>query len=45
MVIMKMTGREAYRIRVGDYRILYQIDDAVRVVAVEQIGHRREVYD
>ena len=33
-----------YRVRTGDYRILYQIQDAVLVVLVVRIGHRREIY-
>jgi mRNA interferase RelE/StbE len=33
-----------YRVRSGDYRILYQIHDAVLVVLVVRIGHRREIY-
>jgi mRNA interferase RelE/StbE len=33
-----------YRIRQGDYRILYEIREAVKVVAVIHVGHRREVY-
>ena len=37
-------GDELYRVRVGDYRIVYQIQDAVLVVLVVQIGHRREIY-
>lgn len=40
----KLTGREGWRIRVGDYRILYEIDDARSVVTVLDIGHRRDVY-
>lgn len=35
---------EALRVRVGDYRVIYKVDDIVRVVAVIRIGHRREVY-
>ena len=34
-----------YRIRQGDYRIVYDVDDAVLTVTVVAIGHRREVYD
>jgi mRNA interferase RelE/StbE len=32
------------RVRVGDYRIIYDVDDAARVVTVAVVGHRREVY-
>ncbi len=35
---------DLYRIRVGDYRIVYQLKDAALVVLVLSIGHRREVY-
>lgn len=42
---LKMQGeQELYRIRVGDYRILYEVQDAVLVVLVVRIGNRREVY-
>lgn len=34
-----------WRIRVGDWRIGYEIDDAARMVTVITIGHRREFYD
>lgn len=37
-------SEDAYRIRVGDYRIIYTVDDGVLVVAIERIRHRREVY-
>jgi mRNA interferase RelE/StbE len=33
-----------YRVRVGDYRIVYQVSDAVLLVQVVRIGHRRDVY-
>lgn len=33
-----------YRIRVGDYRILYEVDDRERVVRILRIRHRRDVY-
>lgn len=33
-----------WRIRVGDYRIIYEIDDAAQRVRVWHVGHRREVY-
>lgn len=40
----KLSGREEYRLRVGDYRVLYTIDDKVCLVTVFAVGHRREVY-
>jgi mRNA interferase RelE/StbE len=41
----KLQGLEGlYRVRVGDYRIVYQVEDDVLVVLVIRIGHRREVY-
>ena len=42
----KLAGTsDRYRIRVGDYRIIYRIDDGKVTVLVLVIGHRREVYD
>lgn len=40
----KLAGRDDYRIRVGDYRVVYAVDDAARLVIVARIAHRREVY-
>jgi mRNA interferase RelE/StbE len=41
----KMQGEEdQYRIRIGDYRVIYEIHDQVLVVLMVRIGHRREVY-
>ncbi len=42
--LLKGKDREAYRVRVGDYRILYQIKKDILTVLVIKIGHRREVY-
>lgn len=42
---VKLAGEEdIYRIRVGEYRILYQIQDEVLLVIVVKIAHRREAY-
>ena len=40
----KLSGRDQYRLRQGDYRIAYAIDDEHYLVEVIKIGHRREVY-
>lgn len=40
----KLSGQEKYRLRQGDYRILYSIDDTESEVTVVKIGHRRDVY-
>lgn len=40
----KLSGQDRYRLRQGDYRILYQVFDAVVVVIVVKIGNRRDVY-
>jgi len=40
----KLTGLAAYRIRVGDYRIIDEVDDKARIVVVTRVRHRREVY-
>jgi len=37
-------GENGYRIRVGDYRVMYTVDDASRTVRIYKIGHRREIY-
>jgi mRNA interferase RelE/StbE len=41
---VKLSGREEYRIRVGDYRIIYSIVDDRLLVLVIDVGHRRDVY-
>ena len=41
----KLTGAtEHYRIRQGDYRVVYSIDDRERLVVVVKVGHRKDVY-
>lgn len=39
-----LRGRDGWRVRVGNYRVLYTIDDGVLLVVVVTLGHRREVY-
>ena len=41
----KIVGTDrSYRIRVGDYRIVYEIDEAGRLVVIHAAGHRKDVY-
>lgn len=40
----KLSGQERYRVRQGDYRILYEIEDQILRIMVVKIGHRRDVY-
>ena len=40
----KLVNRPAWRIRVGDYRVLYEILEEKVVILVVEIGHRREIY-
>ena len=42
--VEKIKGTELWRIRQGDYRAVYHIDDLETVVTVVRIGHRRDVY-
>ena len=42
--VKKLKGRDAWRIRVGDYRVVYEIHDRVLQIIVITIGHRREIY-
>lgn len=39
-----LSGRPALRVRVGDYRIIYTVEDDVLLVVVVTLGHRRDVY-
>ncbi len=40
----KLIGREGWRIRVGNYRVIYDIDNAAKNVLVLHVGRRRDVY-
>lgn len=40
----KLVGLEGWRIRIGNYRIIYEIDEYIRKVTVLDIGHRRNIY-
>ena len=40
----KLTGRSGFRLRVGSYRILYDLNDSEKKIVVLHVGHRRDVY-
>jgi mRNA interferase RelE/StbE len=43
-VAKKLVGRDSYRLRVSDYRIVYSIHENILTVKIISIGHRREIY-
>ena len=40
----KLKGTEFYRIRIGDYRVIYKIEDDILLILVIRIGHRKDIY-
>jgi mRNA interferase RelE/StbE len=42
--VQKLNDQEGYRIRSGNYRILFEVDDSKKIVFVYRIKHRKEVY-
>lgn len=42
--VEKLSGQERYRIRQGKCRIIYEVTDALLVVTVVKVGHRRDIY-
>ena len=40
----KLRESNHYRIKVGDYRTIYSVDDAMKVIKILDIGHRKEIY-
>jgi mRNA interferase RelE/StbE len=42
---IKLKGREGYRIRTGDYRVIYEIQDSLLIVEIITLGHRRDIYE
>ena len=41
----KLKGRKGYRIRVGNYRVIYEIFDEILLIDVIDLGHRKEIYE
>lgn len=42
--VKKLKGEESYRIRVADYRIVYTIEDVIKIVEIQRIRHRKDAY-
>lgn len=43
--VLPLAGHRPYlRVRSGDYRVIYSVDDRARIITVAAVGHRREVY-
>lgn len=40
----QLRGRPGYRVRIGDWRVIYTVDDGVLLVLVLRLGHRKDVY-
>jgi mRNA interferase RelE/StbE len=41
----KLRGRAGYRVRTGDYRIIYDIMDSQLIIDIITLGHRKDIYD
>ncbi len=41
---IKLSGRDGWRIRIGNYRVIYDIQDLKLVVLIIEVGHRKEIY-
>jgi mRNA interferase RelE/StbE len=41
---LKLKGRNGWRLRVGDYRVVYEVDEDEQLIIILQAGHRRDVY-
>ena len=41
---LKLKNIQGYRLRVGNYRILYDIDDPTQTITLRRVGHRRDIY-
>lgn len=41
----KLVNRNGWRLRVGDYRVVYSIDDKIRNIEILDVGHRRFIYE
>ena len=42
---LKGASEELWRIRIGDYRVIYEIDDFIKIVDIRRVGHRKDIYE
>jgi mRNA interferase RelE/StbE len=42
---LKGSNENLYRIRIGDYRVIYNIDDGIKVVSIRDVGNRKDIYN
>ena len=42
---IKLNGRDGYRIRIGDYRVIYDIFDTQLIIEIVTLGHRKDIYE
>lgn len=42
---LKGSNENIYRIRIGVYRVIYNIDDGIKVVSIRDVGHRKDIYN
>lgn len=41
---LKLSGREGWRLKIGRYRVIYEIDDEEKSIIILDVGHRKDVY-
>lgn len=42
---LKGTKENIWRVRVGDYRVIYGINDEIKIIDIRKVGHRRDIYE
>ncbi|WP_369010881.1 type II toxin-antitoxin system RelE/ParE family toxin [Lacihabitans sp. LS3-19] len=45
MAIKKLKGRDGFRVRAGDYRIIYEIFDSELIIDIITLGNRKDIYE
>jgi mRNA interferase RelE/StbE len=41
---LKLRGRDGFRIRIGKYRVIYEIDERKKLITILHVGHRKDIY-